>query len=226
MIQLPGILTTGTRAANWYHLRIQALAREKWGEDFVFGLKSLQIPFEKINSLLPDQLQQAASLLEPYLEEMHHMGAEPFVLGNITLHEALPYLPDISRRRLRLIDLPDILASLDHRPGEKVAILGTHHTMQAAFFSQLMERHGFSVSPLPEDIQAKIDGLRRRYYHHSDPALAQVTFEEIIGSSPPGIDRYVIACTELSIARTDYGHAYRFLDLAELQCRALVTSVV
>jgi aspartate/glutamate racemase len=220
MIILPGILATGSRSAMWYYNQLQRLAQEARGADAVFPVKILQMPFEEINRLLPFHMKEAATLLIPYLQEMHRMGARPFILANITLHEALDLDECPGEGLEEIIHVRGLLAAHFRGLRQKVALLGTAYTMRAPYMTDMIRRCGQDLIELSPEHRELVDRLRLTYYAADQPESACEVFHTL-SKAYPHIQCFVLACTELSLALERYPAKERFVDVPSLQCAAL-----
>ncbi len=203
----PTVLLTGKQSGIWYVTCLKKLLAKKTLEN---DFEVIQIEFETINELLPHNLKAAAQLLIPYFEEMEKREV-PYILANITLHEAIQYL-QIELKHF--ISLESIFSK--QKIMGSVAILGTKFTMNNCFIPSLLTDN--EIVALPEIIQNKIEKLRKIYYQERDPELAEEVFGALLSLK---IDYFLIACTELAIAYDDCKSSERFLNLAEMQCKSL-----
>lgn len=204
----PTILLTGKQAGFWYVARLKKLLEERELEN---GFDVTQIDFEPINELLPHNLRAAAKKLIPYFEEMEKREV-PYILANITLHEAIQFLPFELKH---FIGIESVLKK--QQIIGSVAVLGTKFTMNNNYIPSLIP--DIEVRVLPEIIQNKIERLRKIYYQERDIAFANEVFEEL---NDLKIGNFLIACTELAIAYDDCKSVGRILNLPEMQCIELV----
>lgn len=208
----PGVLLTGKKAGNWYIQTLDALKKNKPHFDY----NILQVDFYPINALLPYKMEEAAKLLEPYfaiLESRHH----PYILANITLHEAVQYFSFTPKY---FISIETILKHESIKSFLKTAILGTKFTMNHSYIPSLLP--DTKLVPLAEDIQEDIETLRKVYYHSTNKKLAIQIFSQL---NDLEIDCYIIACTELALALDDSEMNLTTINLPALQCQLFVQGV-
>lgn len=208
----PGVLLTGKKAGNWYIQTLDAL--KKYKPHFEFNI--LQVDFDPINALLPYKMEEAAKLLEPYFAvlESHQ---QPYILANITLHEAVQYFSFTPKY---FISIETILKHESPKSFLKAAIIGTKFTMNHSYIPSLLP--DTKPVPLSEDIQEGIETLRKAYYHSTNKKLAKQIFGNL---NDLDIDCFIIACTELTVALEDSEMNLTTINLPALQCQLLVQGV-
>jgi aspartate/glutamate racemase len=207
----PTVLLTGKQAGLWYVATLKKLFEEEKIEN---GFDVLQIDFEPINELLPHNMEEASKMLIPYFEEMEKREV-PYIFANITLHEAIQYLPFQLKH---FISIESILKK--QKIMGSVAILGTKFTMNNRYIPSLLADNEMVV--LPEIIQNKLEKLRKIYYQERDPEFAEEVFGAFLSLK---IDYFLIACTELAIAFDDFEKSDSIINLAGLQCNWLFNSI-
>ena len=205
----PGILLTGKISGDWYIQTLEGIKTRQPSFDY----EVLQVDFEPINALLPSKMEAAVLLLEPYFAEMENRK-QPYILANITLHEAVHFFSFVPEY---FISIEDILQNEIKSMIGTVAILGTIYTMNHSYFSSLLPNT--SIINLPEKIQDEVDDLRKEYYLASNKILAESMFNAL---NHLNIDQYIIACTELAVALQDSKAALNTLHIPNLQCNYLL----
>lgn len=205
------VLLTGKIAGDWYLKTLNGLLKENNVE--VSAYDAIQIDFQPINAILPNRMKDAARLLEPYFVELEKRE-EPYILANITLHEAVEHF---SFSPEYFISIEDILRRETENIKSKLAILGTKHTMEHSFVSSMLPYK--SIVSLPETIQDRVDDLRRHYYTNNNPIFANDVFREL---GQLHVDYYIIACTELAVALSDVNPDIQVINIPELQCQYLL----
>lgn len=205
----PGLIITGKNAGNWY---IQTLDGHK-NTCRSFDYEILEVDFEPINALLPNKMKAAAALLEPYFAEMENRK-QPYILGNITLHEAVKFF---SFSPKYFISIEEILQNETNSLRGNVSILGTKYTMNHTYILSLLTNA--PVVTLPEKIQNKVDMLRTEYYNCFNKIMAQEVFNALVHLN---IDQYLIACTEIAVALEDSNSVLNTIHLPKLQCKYLM----
>lgn len=209
----PGIILAGKKAGNWYVETLNKLVESAHPS---FEYQTLQIDFDPINALLPDKMKEAARLLEPYFVEFE-MLAQPYILANITLHEAVQYF---SFSPEYFISIDQIFRNKLLPLNGKVTVLGTKYTMNHSYIKTILP--GLELITLSEKIQNLVDSLRKLYNYSEDADLARELYAEL---DRLDVAHLVIACTELSVAWNDISKDKRWIDLPELQCENLILSV-
>jgi aspartate racemase len=221
-----GIIGTGKNAATWYFKKCQAIIQLKYGKNAAAAaVKLVIIPFEPINAILPDQMEEAGRLLLPYLQQMDDSGVARFILANITLHEAIDLQNQKVYFKNPFISLRMVVNKHWNTEIKKVMILGTYYTMQSEYIPSLFNNFEIEfVHPNKKDFIA-IDELRKTYYKTASPKLANKVFEQLKINNPE-IECYIIACTEHALALEDYVGSFVCFNLPELQCLELVQNSV
>lgn len=199
----PSILLTGKNAGLWYRETINHLHIDC---DFI------QIDFEPINALLPYQIKEASVLLEPYFLELEKRK-QPYVLANMTLHEAIQHF-NFAPRYFKSIG--EILNAELGDNSQKGVILGTAFTMQHTFFPSLLS--GIDLVQLPGGLFDAVEQLRKDYNTGINQRLSKRVFEKL---KEVKADKFIIACTELAMAADDVETTLDLIHLPELQCKIL-----
>lgn len=211
-----GIIGTGANAAMWYYHALQQMAQRAMGENAVFPIKLLGIPFEPINNLLPQNMMEAGNLMQPYLKEMEKMGAAQYILANITLHEAL------DKQKIKpkkMIHIRDVFNQYWERSDKNVMIIGSGYTMSAGYIPSLLPKVTRVIRASEED-EKSIDMLRRRFYHEQTATDPEDTLLQLPAKYPE-VDTFIISCTEHALALKRYNIEDKFFNLPLLQCQSL-----
>jgi aspartate/glutamate racemase len=204
----PCVILTGKNAGVWYIQTLNALVNTYPS----FEYETIQVNFEPINALLPYKMKDAAKLLEPSFKEMERRQ-KPYILANITLHEAVMYFSFPTKY---FISIDAILKKEVLGIEGALSILGTKYTMNHHYIAGLLPH--VEIVSLPENIQEKIDVLRQVYFKTSHKKMSKEVFHLL---NQHESTRYIIACTELAMALTDAKIALKTIHLPELQCRYL-----
>jgi aspartate/glutamate racemase len=183
----------------------------------------MNIPFEPINRILPDQMEEAGRLLVPHLLEMDDSNVSRFILANITLHEAI----DLQKNNLKLktpfVSLRTVIKNHWNPKIKKAMILGTYYTMQSSYLPSLFDDFDIEfVKPNKTDFNS-IDQLRTTYFESPNPVAAKKLFDTLKNNYPE-VDCFIIACTEHALALEDYNSSFKNFNLPELQCVDLIKS--
>lgn len=219
--KFPGIILTAFQSGIWYLKTIQKIAQESMGNEYVFPLKMIQLPFQEINEILPHKMEEAAQMLVPYLKDMKEIQAQPFLLANITLHETFNYYPKTFSKEIHFLSIEDVLIRKLPVTPKKLAILGTAYTMNSGYLKSLIPKN-HQVILLNKDLQKKVDDLRITFYNELDKNQAEKTFSELTKQHPE-VDFFIISCTELAVALDFFDNKTKFFNLPHLQCEGLVS---
>jgi aspartate/glutamate racemase len=216
-----GIIGTGKNAATWYFQKCQELYQHRYGKDAVCPVKLINIRFEPINRILPDQMEEAGRLLVPYLYEVDDSNVSRFILANITLHEAI----DLQKNNLALktpfVSLRTVIKNHWNQKIKKAMILGTYYTMQSEYIPSLFDDFDVAfIHPNDTDFRA-IDQLRTEYYTAPNPDESKKVFDQLKNNYPK-VDCFIIACTEHALALADYNDSLENFNLPKLQCVDLI----
>ncbi len=219
-----GILVTGINAGIWYFGQLNAQAREKWGADYVLPVKTLTIPFEPINALLPDRLEEAAEKMLPYFHEMEKLGIKKYILANITLHEAFDKVKGRIHNH-RLLHLREIIAQefADYR--QKIMLIGSRYTMNHNYLPSLFNAGNQEFVKASDAMQIQLDNLRKVFYHRRDDEMAAMVFDRLLREHPE-VDTFVIGCTEHALAIDKLADKSRFISLPHLQIEYLLNDIL
>jgi aspartate racemase len=216
-----GIIGTGKNAATWYLKKCQELYQKEYGNVAKCPVKLMRIPFEPINAILPDQMEEAGRLMLPHLHKMDELDVSQFILANITLHEAI----DLQRQNIKLntpfISLRNVIANHWDSNIKKAMIVGSYYTMQSEYLPSLFDDfHIQFIKPNKTDSNA-IDRLRTTYFESPEPKAAKILFETLKRNYPE-VDCFIISCTEHALALDDYQSSFNSFNLSELQCKELL----
>ncbi len=205
----PTILLTGQAAGTWY----KNISGQLESPD---AFHTVQVDFDPINALLPNRLQEAAMLLQPYFEVLERQK-QPYILANITLHEAVQYFTFTPKY---FISIGDILQQELSENLDKVVILGTQYTMNHSFIPSLISNQG--VEQLPADLQDEVNELRKVYNHGGDPERSKKLFQKLEQFSD---HKFMIACTELAMVLKDANPdpSLKIIHLPLLQCQSIIS---
>jgi aspartate/glutamate racemase len=214
-----GILATGANAGTWYFSQLLEQAMEKWGADYVLPVKTLTVPFEPINALLPDRMEEAAEKMLPYFHEMEKLGIKKYILANITLHEAFDKVKGKIYNH-SLLHLREIIEQVFAKK-QKIMIIGTLYTMNNPYLPSLFNAGTVEFLTASESLQQQIDALRKVFYHRRDDEMAAMIFDRLLREHPE-VDTFVIACTEHALALEKLADKSRFISLPHLQIEYLL----
>lgn len=212
-----GVILTGLKSGAWYIEKLHQLYCEQYGENATFPHMALQVNFEPINALLPENLVQASSLLEPYFEYIETCHIKSYILANITLHEGISLFRKPPKN---FISIERILKESVRDKTGSFAVLGTKFTMNHHYISGLISDKNLVM--LPEQLQNKIEALRKTYFDSQDETFAKSVCVQLYALK---VDYFIIACTELAVAFSNLNTQLNFINLPELQCRYLLKSM-
>lgn len=216
----PALILTGENAGRWYQDTIDRLVSD--GRPLATRpsqYHTVTTDFELINALLPWNMREAARMLEPYFVQCEE-GRKPYVLANITLHEAVSYF---SFQPQYFIDIENILRQECIAPSIRVGILGTSYTMTNPYWQDVLPANA-DIVPLPKDIVEGVDRLRLLYFSSRDQCAARYQFSQL--AEYDAVDLWILACTELAMALDDADIKLPVLHLPYLQCLYLYHAMI
>lgn len=217
------IIGTGKNAASWYLKKCREIYELKYGTDSDDRVRLINIPFESINAILPDQMKEAGRLLMPYIHQVDELDVSQFILANITLHEALD-LQGVYKVKTPFISLRTVIANHWNPENKKAMILGTYYTMQSSYLPSVFDDFNVEfITPNKTDFK-KIDRLRTTYFDSPNPKAAQKLFDTLKVNYPE-VDCFIIGCTEHALALSDYEGSLNCFNLPELQCLDLINNL-
>lgn len=215
-----GILLTGTQSAQWYIKQIQIEYAEMHGSDHFFRYLAVQCDFPPINKLLPNQMKEAAALIQPYFTNSALTNCDSFILANITLHEAVSKF--VTPLPKSFISIENIIAEQKLSLQLPYFILGTTYSMNSNYLKNIFQENGAAIKTLESTLIQAVDQLRIAYYQEPNPKMATEVFSQL--ARIEGI--FIIACTELAMAYEDSQVKPPVLHLPRLQLRSLIESAV
>lgn len=215
------IIGTGKNAAFWYLQKCHELYQKQNGPIEEFPVHLINIPFEPINAILPDQMEEAGRLLLPHLNQVDDLDGSQFILANITLHEAIDLQEQHYRVKTPFISLRTVITNHWDPENKKAMILGTYYTMQSNYLSSLFDDFNVEfITPNKTDFKA-IDQLRTAYFDSPNPEAAEKMFDTL-KMNYLEVDCFIIGCTEHALALDDYTKPFSCFNLPELQCVDLI----
>jgi aspartate/glutamate racemase len=219
-----GVIGCGWRAAMWYYGTLQSLNDQLLPAQHV-AISIHGTAFPAIDALLPDDLESAGRLLKPYIECAERSDSRNYILANITLHEAVDRLGDEIGTTGKFLHLREVIAARWQTSGTSSMIVGSAHTMRSGYLRSLF--HGSGVRNWVEADCADLEHIDRTRKQVYSGELAPAEASEEIASifaRYPEVDRFIIACTEHSLA---LGHSsnQRVFDLGFEQCKHLLHRV-
>lgn len=223
MTNYAGILMTGANAGVWYLQQLVHQARVLWGEDYVPPIKTLSVPFESINALLPARMDDAADKMLPYFHEMESQGIEKYILANITLHEAYDKIKGQIPND-HMLHLREIIRQTFYGKKKKIMIIGSLYTMNSLYLPSLFDPGTVQLIKVNKTLQLQVDKLRKVFYKRDDHKMAKVVFKNLTEAHPE-VDAFVIACTEHALAIENLPDKSRFVSLPHLQIEYLLKSI-
>jgi len=207
----PTIILTGKAAGQWYIDTMNSNLPSSGKDEKAYHI--IQTEFDPINALLPHKMPLAAMLLEPYFIKQE-VEQTPFILANITLHEAVSLF---TIKPKHFISIEDILDKEFDNKSNKVGLLGTSYTMANDYWKKTFPYLQFKL--LPDELLSEIDDLRKAYFNNTNKALAINVFRQLQGIE---VDYWILACTELALAYDDAGIELPMIHLPKLQCDYLI----
>jgi len=215
----------GYKATVYAYEQLNQLYEALVGKGHTCPVRLLAIDFNEINELLPHGIVKASEMMAPYFEELDQQDVIANLLINNTLHEALdlyalknPLQKPIGHVGILLREkLTEIKAS-------KVMIIGSKYTMNAHYLPGFVPE-GIQVIKSSEKLQDQVDELRKVFYERKDETLAKDCYQQLVNQNP-GVDHFIVACTELSIAFAPYVHNGRIVDTIDLQCEFAIRQLI
>jgi len=209
----PSIILTGRAAGQWYVDTLNSNMPSIGKKEKEYYI--IQTEFAPINDLLPNKMPQAAKLLEPYFVKQE-AEQTPYILANITLHEAVSYFTIKPKYFVSIESI--IQAEIDNR-SLRVGLLGTNYTMTNDYWEKTFPYLQFES--LPDELRLAVDDLRKCYFDGANKALALCIFKQLQCIE---VDCWILACTELALAYDDAGIELSIIHLPKLQCEYLIRS--
>ena len=209
----PTIIITGNSAGQWYINTLNKYMPSNNKDEKAYNI--IQTDFGQINTLLPNKMVEAAKYLEPYFIKIE-AEKTPYILANITLHEAVPYF---TIKPKHFISIKSIINAETSNRLLKVGLLGTNYTMTNNYWKKTFPYLQFEK--LSGELMQAIDDLRKCYYNDTDKVLAIKVFKHLQNIK---IDYWILACTELAIAYDDADVELPMIHLPKLQCSYLIKS--
>jgi hypothetical protein len=170
-----------------------------------------------------DKMEEAGTMMVPYFKEMEMINNSSYILGNITLHEAMERVMTSYSPTRKFISLRSIINNQQEKlEGNKLMIIGSRYTMKNSYIPNILlslVKNTQIVEPT-DDLVEEIDKLRKSYYDKSDPSKAEKVFGKLT-STYPNVT-FIISCTEHAIALSDVKDQRRFLNLPKEQCYELL----
>lgn len=223
-MEFVGIIGTGRNAATWYFNKCQEIYELSHKKSDDSPVKMMNIPFEPINRILPDQMEEAGCLMLPHFRKMDGSNVSRFILANITLHEAIDVQKQSIKTNTPFISLRTVIANHWDQKISKAMILGTYYTMQSKYLPSLFDDFDIQfIKPNQTDFNS-IDQLRTTYFESPNPEKAKKLFDTLKYNYPE-VDCFIVACTEHALALDDYEDSLSCFNLPVLQCTDLMSNV-
>lgn len=219
-----GVIGCGWRAAMWYYGTLQNLNDQLPPAQHV-AISIHGTSFPAIDALLPNDLESAGRLLKPYIERAVRSDSRNYVLANITLHEAVDRLGDDIGTTGKFVHLREVITARWQTGEASCMIVGSAHTMRSGYLRSLFQGSGVHrwVEADCADLE-RIDRIRKQVCSGElTPADASGEIASFFARYP-AVDRFVIACTEHSLA-LGRSSDQRVFDLGLEQCRHLLYRV-
>ena len=213
----------GVGATVHYYQKL-AKAHEAQGRtmDCVMAHAETSRVFEYVKACDPAGL---AEYLNGFLRRLKAAGAEVGVIPAVTPHYALRELLETSP--LPLISMTEPLAAeLASRGARRVAVFGTHYSVESGFFG-LLENVEF-VRPLPDEVdfidstygELLRDGRGSEQQRRDFTALAHTLLRRDC------VDAILIAGTDLSLLFNETNTDFPHLDCATIHIGAIVRNLL
>jgi aspartate racemase len=207
-------------AAEYYRL-LNTLVNERAGGIHAARCVLFSVDVGEIDPLLhAERWEEAGHLLAPDAKAVEAAGADVFGLACNTLHAAWETI--VADIRIPTVHIGDALADALARDGrERVALLGTTHTMLLPFMRDRILAHGIEVVTPPVETHARID--HTIFEEFSRGVFSEETrrfYLETIGSLD--VDAVAFACTEIGLLLEPGDVAVPVYDTARTHAEALV----
>lgn len=215
-LQNLAVLGLGQLTTAYYLAQLNRAYQIDKGEDSTCPLTLFNADFNEINPYLPSQFEKLVPAVMPYLERLK--AYQKVVIPNITLHETLDRIPNITQTVPGLLHPVDL--TLDAIVGSnisEVVLLASSYTATSPYLRHKFQARGVTIKPYSE--AERIDAYRRKIYSgkatpQDAAALNQLTLEALQDTS------VVVACTELSIVNTHHHPA--IFDMTTIQIKAAI----
>lgn len=213
-----GLPCLGTKAKQFYELRLNYLYQEKYGADAQCPLEFINIDFDKINALLPDQYDALLPLLKELIEVLENTNINIILIPNITLHTVLDKLEISLETKSRIVDpIVTGIQALNAENITQITLAGTRYTMQTEQIAQYFEQTNIKVLRPDENDIKQIDKIRLEVFKSGYANILKAEMLEVFKR----YSNVVIACTELSILNSENDYC----DLARLQIEKAISGL-
>ena len=207
-------------AAEYYRL-LNTLVNERAGGIHAARCVLFSVDVGEVDPLLhAERWEEAGQLLAPDAKAVEAAGADVFGLACNTLHAAWETI--IADVRIPTVHIGDALADALARDGrERVALLGTTHTMLLPFMRDRIRALGIEVVTPPVELHARID--HSIFDEFSRGVFTDETrrfYLETIGGLDA--DSVAFACTEIGLLLRPDDIAVPVYDTARTHAEALV----
>ena len=218
MNQYIGVLGgMGYRATLLAYQKLNELYVQKLGAGHSCPIRLISIDFKEMNELLPYQIEEVAEKLYPHLLEMDAHEVVANIMINNTLHEVIDVLKDKLALQKPFGHVGELLRNelLEKQP-QRVMIIGTMYTMNSGYFESYIP-HNIEVVKADAHLQIKLEELRITYFQLEDSTMSD-SCHDLLVASYPDVDKYIVACTEHSLAFAPYINTSKWIDTMDLQC--------
>jgi aspartate racemase len=207
-------------AAEYYRL-LNSLVNERAGGIHAARCVLFSVDVGEVDPLLhAERWEEAGRLLAPDAAAVQAAGADVFGLACNTLHAAWDTI--VADVTIPTVHIGDALAEALARDGcERVALLGTTHTMLLPFLRERVQARGVQVVTPPVETHARID--HSIFVEFSRGAFTDETrrfYVELIDGLDA--DAVALACTEIGLLLKPEDVDKPVYDTARTHAEALV----
>lgn len=194
-----GLLGLGSYSTLFYLERLNALYNQRKGGYSTCPLVMWNVDFDSINPYLPNDFEKLQSPLEIHLSALQYMGVSAIVVPNITVHEAIEWLPSYQSSPYPLVHPVDVIVEcLQNDQQSEAYIFGSRYSMEANYLRERFQAAGVSLYQPEEADKAFLDSLRQSIYQGTQTEQALARYQQLIQQYSQERP-VVIACTELSV---------------------------
>lgn len=207
-------------AAEYYRL-LNSLVNERAGGIHAARCVLFSVDVDSVDQLLhAERWDDAGRLLAPDAAAVEAAGADVFGLACNTLHAAWETI--VADVTIPTIHIGDALADALARDGrERVALLGTTHTMLLPFMRERIVGRGVEVVVPPAEQHARIDhSIFEEFTHGVFTDETRRFYTDLIGGLD--VDSVAFACTEIGLLLKPGDVDVPVYDTARTHAEALV----
>ena len=208
-----GILGLGSQSTLFYMEELNALYHEKHQGYSTCPFLLLNTNFDEINRLLPHVSAELNALVQNSMNALIELGVDVVLVPNMTLFETLDQL----QFKAKVIHpVYCTISEIEKKGFTKAVILGTKYTMKSEYLKSIFAANGIEIIPPTDEEVAFMDALRTQVYQRSETQEDLDEFHQMLEQFSKE-HAVVIACTELSVARSKKND--KVFDMARIQIK-------